>query len=277
MRAPLRALSLLAVVAAAACDADTIAGDPDAGGACNVLFGRPNEHTGLDATQCQPACTCGATPFAPPDYDEAFVASLVTDWKLADPFGAITADPYAAPPPAPDAAGTVCAVLPTPDATAHPRPYTLVTYATEADARAAGANPTHFGACGVCSTLENLAAYMRQNDLTAPVRACGLQSSDEASNVACLQKLGFDLPCAQIWYWNTVHTRSTCLSVCLAALNQPYQLPDGSLNPCIQCDEVQSGPVFKAVAGRTRRNSGLPNALCRPCSEVRPLVHRYGG
>jgi hypothetical protein len=39
--------------------------------------------------------------------------------------------------------------------------------------------------------------------------------------------------------------------------------------------EVQSGPVFKAVAGRTRRNSGLPNALCRPCSEVTPLEHSY--
>jgi len=55
----------------------------------------------------------------------------------------------------------------------------------------------------------------------------------------------------------------------------PYHLPDGRLNDCLLCDEVQSGPVFKAVAGRTRRNSGLPNALCRPCSEVRPLVHAY--
>jgi len=74
---------------------------------------------------------------------------------------------------------------------------------------------------------------MKENDLTAPVRSCGILNGTFQTNVACLQALGFDLPCAQ------------------------------------------SGPVFKAVAGRTRRNSGLPNALCRPCSEVRPLVHAY--
>ena len=75
--------------------------------------------------------------------------------------------------------------------------------------------------------------YMKENDLTTPVRSCGILNGTFQTNVVCLQTLGFDLPCAQ------------------------------------------SGPVFKAVSGRTRRNSGLPNALCRPCSEVRPLVHAY--
>ena len=87
--------------------------------------------------------------------------------------------------------------------------------------------------------------------------------------------LGFTEPCAQIWYFNTLHTRERCLAPCVAALDEPYHLPDGSLNECILCDEVQSGPVFKAVAGRTRRNSGVASALCRPCREVRPIVHRY--
>ena len=69
------------------------------------------------------------------------------------------------------------------------------------------------------------------------------------------------------------HTRSKCLSACLLYLDDPYNLADGRLNPCIQCDEDESGPVFKDVAGRTRRNSGIPNAICRPCAEVQPLVH----
>jgi hypothetical protein len=43
----------------------------------------------------------------------------------------------------------------------------------------------------------------------------------------------------------------------------------------LQCDEDRSGAVFKAIAGRTRRNSGLPSAICRPCSTVTPLVHVY--
>jgi hypothetical protein len=139
---------------------------------------------------------------------------------------------------------------------------------------------THFGQCGVCSTLGNLAVYIRNNDLTAPVRACGLQGGVDGgtafdADVACLEQLGFDLPCAQAWAYDTQHTRDVCLSICLPALADPYNLPDGGLNPCIQCDETESGPVFKSVAGRTRRNSGLPNAICRPCSEVRPLVHAY--
>ena len=55
-----------------------------------------------------------------------------------------------------------------------------------------------------------------------------------------------------------------------------YHTPDGALNPCIQCDEDESGPVFKAVAGRTRRNSGLASALCRPCESVASVTHQYG-
>jgi hypothetical protein len=166
---------------------------------------------------------------------------LVDAWVLAEPLPELTADPYLSPPPPDDPPDTVCAVLP--DAPAMPRPYRLVTYASEAEARAAGASPTHFGHCGLCSTLADLAVFMRNNDMTAPVRACG--------------------------------TRTVCLDVCLSALSDPYNQPDGTLNPCLQCDEDQSGAVFKAVAGRTRRNSGLPNAICRPCTDVRPLVHVY--
>jgi hypothetical protein len=118
------------------------------------------------------------------------------------------------------------------------------------------------------------------NDLTAPVRACGFRGAADGgtafdADVACLEELGFDPPCAQAWAYDTAHTRSTCLDTCLATMMDPYNLPDGALNPCIACDEEESGPVFKAVAGRTRRNSGLPNAICRACSEVRPLVHAY--
>jgi hypothetical protein len=99
--------------------------------------------------------------------------------------------------------------------------------------------------------------------------------SEAAARAAGAVPTHFDEPCAQVWYYNTLHTRRVCLSVCLRDLDRPYHLPDGGLNPCLACDETESGPVFKAVAGRTRRSSGLPNAMCRPCAEVRPLVHDY--
>jgi hypothetical protein len=29
------------------------------------------------------------------------------------------------------------------------------------------------------------------------------------------------------------------------------------------------------VAGRTRRNSGLPSSICRPCNTIAHLTHQY--
>lgn len=267
----------LASFAAIACNSSSSASANDAG-SCPALFGRPNEKTGLTSDQCRPTCAFDGSVFAPPDYTPAFIQSLVDAWTPSTPYAPIPSDPYASPPPPDEVAGTVCGVLSGAPPTSGPRPYALVTYSSESVARAAGASPTHFGHCGVCSTLANLAVYMRENDLATPVRDCGLKGFGDGgqdANVVCLQALGFDLPCAQAWYWDTLHTRTVCLAPCIAEIKNPYQLPDGALNTCIQCDEDQSGPIFKAVAGRTRRNSGLPNALCRPCSEVHPLVHAY--
>jgi len=272
-----RSLAVVFALLAVACHDDPPAAPDAATDTCGALFGRPNAATGLSTDQCKPSCGCGADAYAPPDYDAAFIDSLVAGWTLSTPFASIDTDPYLQPAPAPDPPDTVCAVLPQAPASTQPRPYTLVTYPSIDAARAAGASPTHYGACGVCSTLANLAVYMRENDLTAPVRACGFVgiSDGGAANVACLEAIGFDHPCAQAWYWDTLNTRNQCIGICIVTPAAPYQAPDGALNPCIQCDEDLSGPIFKAVAGRTRRNSGLPNALCRPCSEVQPLVHSY--
>ena len=59
------------------------------------------------------------------------------------------------------------------------------------------------------------------------------------------------------------------------SIDEPYNLEDGSLNACLQCDEDVSGDVFKTVAGRTRRNSGLASAICRPCETVWRIEHRF--
>jgi hypothetical protein len=56
---------------------------------------------------------------------------------------------------------------------------------------------------------------------------------------------------------------------------EPSTKPDGTLNECLQCDEDRSGPVFKAVAGRTRRNSGIRSSIPRPDDQVAHVVHDY--
>jgi hypothetical protein len=63
--------------------------------------------------------------------------------------------------------------------------------------------------------------------------------------------------------------------LCFSHLDAHFNAPDGTLNPCLACDEEKSGSVFKAVAGRTRRRSGIPTAICRSCLGVFPAEHRY--
>lgn len=236
---------------------------------CTALYGRPNENTGLSADQCGPACPC-LDGWQAPEYTDADIDALeaLQPSTIFEPLGA---DPYATPEDFPLDEASVCAVVVSGD------DYTLETFPDDAAAEAAGAQVTHDGACGLCSPLQDLAVYMRQGDLTEPVRACGLMglSGGEEAQLQCLRELGFTEPCAQIWGYNTTHTRTMCLQTCLDLLDAPYHEPDGSLNACLQCDEDLSGPVFKAVAGRTRRNTGLASALCRPCDQVRRVVHRY--
>lgn len=236
---------------------------------CTALYGRPNENTGLTDDQCGPACPC-QDGWQAPEYTAADIDALEA-LQLSTAFEPLRADPYATPEDFPLDESSVCAV------TVEGSAYSLQTFADDAAAEAAGAQVTHDGACGVCSPLQDLAVYMRQGDLTEPVRACGLMglSGGEEAQLECLRQLGFTEPCAQVWGYNTTHTRTMCLQVCLDLLDAPYHEPDGSLNACLQCDEDLSGPVFKAVAGRTRRNTGLASALCRPCEEVRRVIHRY--
>ena len=236
---------------------------------CTTLYGRPNENTGLGPDQCGPACPC-LDGWEAPEYTEADIAALEA-FSLTAPFALLPSDPYATPDEYPLDATSVCGVLVDGDG------YALQTFADDASAEAAGAKVTHDGACGLCSPLQDLAVYMRNPDLTQPVREGGIigLSQGEEAQQACLRELGFTEPCAQIWGFNTTHTRTVCLQTCLDLLDAPYHEPDGSLNACLQCDEDMSGPVFKAVAGRTRRNTGLASALCRPCDEVRRVVHRY--
>lgn len=239
---------------------------------CAALFGAPNANTGLDDTQCRPVCGCGADVFVPRAWDATSLAALRATTQSDAP-AELSADPYVDPAPAPPPVGTVCAVQ---FSAALSATYSVATFASADEAIAVGAVVTHAGACGVCSSLADLAVYAGTPDLTAPVRQCGIDNlSDFPGLVGCLEALGFTRPCAQVWAYNTEHTRAACGAVCLRLLRAPYHLADGGLNDCLACDEAQSGEVFKAVAGRTRRNSGLANAMCRPCSEVIRLDHAY--
>jgi hypothetical protein len=186
---------------------------------------------------------------------------------LHDPYlAAKSADPAAAP------LSAVCGVRFEPDLV-H---YRLSTFADSAAAGAAGFAVTHLGACGTCSTLQDLAVYIEKPDLTAPVRKCAIKWSAEA-RLTCLEHVGFSTACAQTWLYDAENTRHECLSHCLWSwiTGEAPTRSDGQLNACLQCDEDRSGPVFKVTAGRTRRNSGIHSSIPRPNDEIAPLVHDY--
>ncbi len=247
-----------------------------------VLFGRPNAKTGLTKEACQPRCSqsCrdGKTGWQAPEYSDSDIAKLGS-FVLVNPPSALAGDPYETmltdqAPSDGSREQNVCAVV---RESPNSKRYRLKTFASRAEAGAVAAITTHFGACGACSSLKDLSVYLSQNDLVAPVRSCALHNAtSHEDNVQCLLMLGFTRPCAEIWAYNSRNTRRHCLFSCLLNIWSSYHDNDHSLNACLACDERESGPVFKAVAGRTRRNTGTPNAICRPSSEVQPLVHQYG-
>jgi len=240
---------------------------------CTGFFGDPNESTGLPEGMCVAECACGDGTWFAPQYTAEEIAALRST-TLIDAPSAPRESPYLLEEPPSERSEGVCALV-VDDHEA--RTYRLREYSGEREAHDAGAQVTHSGGCGLCSSLVDLAVYLETPNLAAPVRECGLiaiRESEEAS-IDCLRDLGFSEPCAMIWYYNTRNTRDACLGPCVSLLNAPFHEPDGSLNACIQCDEDISGPTFKGVAGRTRRNSGIPTALCRPCDEVTHLTHDY--
>jgi hypothetical protein len=221
---------------------------------------------------------CAVSPAVPPPAavapaDPALLAALRATIPL-DPIP-LAGDPYLAwrgrEPPEPPPA-TVCGVRFEADRV-H---YRLRTFTSAEAARAAGHAVTHEGTCGTCSTLQDLAVYLERPDLTAPVRRCGMRLT-RADALACLEGLGFSGPCAATWNANIENTKYACFFTCMLswAEGDPATGPDGRLNPCLQCDEDRSGPVFKATAGRTRRNSGIQSSIPRPADQVAPVVHDY--
>lgn len=247
---------------------------PDMSVICHGLFGVPSEQSGLSNDQCSPQCTCGTQVWQPSisnmnDFDRWKTYQLDSEQM------SLNSDPYAMSDLMEfEAISTqnVCAIIPTEGTR-----YRLETFESIALAQQANALVTHAGRCGLCSSLKDLMVYIKNPDLTDPVRSCGIigLQSDMTEQTNCLLDLGFSAACASIWSYNITHTRTQCLSECLPLLSSPHHEPSGDLNACIQCDEDLSGPVFKYIAGRTRRNSGIPTALCRPCESVFKVKHDY--
>jgi hypothetical protein len=93
---------------------------------------------------------------------------------------------------------------------------------------------THQGRCAACSTMEDLWVYLT-TDLTRKVRKCGVTHPFSVDSLRhCISRLGFTIPCTEVWLWNTINTKQHCNVPCMYALftNEPF-IVDGHLNKCL--------------------------------------------
>jgi hypothetical protein len=235
------------------------------------MFGRLVTQSGLTDAQCRPSCGCGAAGFTPTEFTTERLERL-RQWTLLDPPPDLSTDPFSLP--APERVEGVCAVKVVDEGA---KTYRLQTFATADDATAAGAKVTHADPCGACSTLADLAVFGKEPDLGRRVQDCGVKTVTAGlePNVSCLQELGFTPACARAWAYSTRFTRVKCLGTCFTLLDAAYHLADGGVNDCLACDERESGTIFRAVAGRTRKNTAVPSAVCQPCEKVPRITHEW--
>jgi len=155
--------------------------------------------------------------------------------------------------------------------------YYLRTFDTEEQAKEEEWRVTHKDKCGACSTLRDLAVYLHHRDLTAPVRRIAAIGFIPSLFFEGMENLGFTEDCAKIWYYNSKNTARECLVTCMLSWvkGEASNNFDGSLNECLYCDEVKSGPIFQRYAGRTRRNSGIISSIGRDECDVYNMSHHY--
>lgn len=73
-----------------------------------------------------------------------------------------------------------------------PTEYSLMSYESVAAAEADGARVTHHGACGVCSTTQDLAVYIEYTDLVDKGTECSIRGIiDFDDGVVCYTEVGY--------------------------------------------------------------------------------------
>ena len=147
------------------------------------------------------------------------------------------------------------------------------TYDGAEAAHAAGTEVLHCDGCGKCSGIGDVDILNRtRDDLTKVTRACAVRSivSRRWAERCVREKVGFSEGCLDCWVDNIICDRRRCLWKCLWSLltNEDYVGENGKLNSCLQCDEDECGPDFKACAGANRRRACIHSDIFRDDQEI---------
>lgn len=160
-----------------------------------------------------------------------------------------------------------------------PSSYTLKTYQSVQIAYFDDVSAiTHVGACGVCSSTQDLAALMRIPDMVTASKMCikkgGIAKNE--NSFECFLNMGFSESCAFLWHEYARATMRDCWNECVLADlgDKPFNDPgDCKLNKCLECQKVKTEPIFERVGGRTHARSGLLSSVVEPCHRIPSMEH----
>lgn len=137
---------------------------------------------------------------------------------------------------------------------------------------------THVGACGACSTTQDLSVLIKIPDLVTASFKCiksgGMVRSKNAYE--CFINMGLSEPCAFLWHEYARATMRDCFFPCAWSDlgDKDFHDPGNcALNKCLQCQKEKTEAIFERVAGRTYARSGLLSSVVKPCDEIPMMEH----
>ena len=157
----------------------------------------------------------------------------------------------------------------------------IITFANKDAAHEAGYKVLHCGACGACSTWENLRIeWATRNYLAAESARCAKKSllGGQGAVTSCLEQppITFQGECAKCWTRAIECTKKNCAFIFLQSqlmdTASDYHVADGSVTSVV-CEEahceLEDGPGsgrmgFAECSGATRRRMNIVSSIERP-------------
>lgn len=156
---------------------------------------------------------------------------------------------------------------------------TFMTFDSPAEVQAANFETIHCGACGSCSTWNDLMVYWNtRSTLKYLSQECAKKSlvgGVESVQACNRDSIGFTEECAWCWTEDELCAKSHCTFIFLqgAIINKltNFTVGPGEITSAT-CDEAMCGPVFGPCSGAIRRRMNIKSGIERPESQQCRLV-----
>mmetsp|Transcript_7875 Transcript_7875/g.16230 ORF Transcript_7875/g.16230 Transcript_7875/m.16230 type:complete len:361 (-) Transcript_7875:1366-2448(-) len=180
-----------------------------------------------------------------------------------------------------DGTSTVCGYVYDPSSTTcEGRKYIIQNFDSTNDAMMANAAIVHEGACGVCSSAQDLGARINTyGTLETESIKCATSytfNRDFPALVNCYKEMGFTSSCATLWGHFAATNGSQCALACfpditgVTKLNGPA--PQCEPSGCLTCQQ-DFRLVFDAIAGIEFPKAGITERIAQSCDNFYKVIH----